>query len=325
VPVAVDDGVGFGSRTARRACLALLAVSSVFAAALPGSARAQEVTVFPANPDVANCYPFGEGHNMDPVNDWTPYMAFFYKNLPPFELSAGEALAFDLGGENDADVQLDIALAPATTNGGDVAAQPFQTVVTNTQTPASPRGDTIVGNFDLRFAAESPFSFAGGGLIIRFSNPSASYLLDDTCTQTVVGALSSDPSGFFAGRAFTDADGEAPWDQETPDAVGAFQIGTAAPPEEPEPVDTAPPETTITRQPKDKTKKKSATFEFSSSEPGSTFECSLDGGAFTSCTSPDTLKVKTGKHSFAVRSRDAAGNLDGSPATDDWKVKKKKK
>ena len=59
--------------------------------------------------------------------------------------------------------------------------------------------------------------------------------------------------------------------------------------------DCAPPETTITKHPKDKTKKKTATFEFSSSETGSTFECSLDGTAFAACTSRDSLKVKKGQ------------------------------
>ena len=90
-------------------------------------------------------------------------------------------------------------------------------------------------------------------------------------------------------------------------------------------VDCAPPETTITTRPKDKTKKKTATFEFSSNEPGSSFECSLDNGQFAGCTSPASLKVKKGRHSFAVRSTDGAGNVDASPATAEWKVKKKRK
>jgi len=89
--------------------------------------------------------------------------------------------------------------------------------------------------------------------------------------------------------------------------------------------DCVTPETQITKGPKDKTRKRKATFEFSSSEPNVSFECSLDGKPFVSCLSPDTVKVKKGKHSFAVRARDAAGNLDGSPASDDWKVKKKRK
>ena len=92
--------------------------------------------------------------------------------------------------------------------------------------------------------------------------------------------------------------------------------------------DCAPPDTTITKAPEDKvkTKKKQAnvTFEFGADE-AATFECSLDGGPFAACTSPDTLTVKKGDHSFAVRAVDTAGNVDASPASDTWKVKRKKK
>jgi len=84
------------------------------------------------------------------------------------------------------------------------------------------------------------------------------------------------------------------------------------------------PDTTITNGPKDKTKKKSATFEFTSSIPGASFECKLDDGPFQACSSPDTVKVKKGKHHFEVRAT-VKGQTDASPATDDWKVKKKRK
>lgn len=85
------------------------------------------------------------------------------------------------------------------------------------------------------------------------------------------------------------------------------------------------PETTITKHPKDKTKKKTATFEFTANEPAATFECSIDGGPFTPCSSPDRFKVKTGKHSFVVRAKDAGNNVEGTPASDAWKVKKRKR
>jgi len=84
------------------------------------------------------------------------------------------------------------------------------------------------------------------------------------------------------------------------------------------------PETTITKGPKAKTKKKTATFEFGASEPGSSFECKLDDGAFGPCISPHTVKVKKGRHTFAVRAT-AKGQTDPSPATENWKVKKKKR
>jgi hypothetical protein len=85
------------------------------------------------------------------------------------------------------------------------------------------------------------------------------------------------------------------------------------------------PNTTITAGPKDKTKKKQATFEFSADIPGSTFECRLDAAAFQPCSSPFSVTVKKGRHSFQVQAKSAFGGTDGSPATDDWKVKKKKK
>jgi Tol biopolymer transport system component len=90
--------------------------------------------------------------------------------------------------------------------------------------------------------------------------------------------------------------------------------------------DTGAPDTTITKGPKAKTKKKSATFEFGGTDARALagFECKLDESAFAACTSPHTIKVKKGKHSFQVRSTDAAGNADPTPATQSWTVKKKK-
>ena len=118
-----------------------------------------------------------------------------------------------------------------------------------------------------------------------------------------------------------DVDGEARSQGGAPD-IGADEFTVAV--TEPEPGDTSPPDTAITNEPKHKTKKKTATFEFTSSEPASTFECSLDGGQFQPCASPDTLKVKKGKHNFQARATDPAGNTDPTPATQSWKVKKKR-
>jgi hypothetical protein len=69
------------------------------------------------------------------------------------------------------------------------------------------------------------------------------------------------------------------------------------------------------------------TFEFTGTDARevASFECSLDGGAYASCASPHTVKVKKGRHTFSVRALDGNSNADGSPATYSWKVKKKKK
>jgi hypothetical protein len=86
-------------------------------------------------------------------------------------------------------------------------------------------------------------------------------------------------------------------------------------------VDTTPPETTITSGPPAASNSTSASFSFSSTESGSTFECSLDGVAFSSCTSPQNYSgLADGRHTFAVRATDAAGNTDVTPASRSWTV-----
>jgi Bacterial Ig domain len=86
-------------------------------------------------------------------------------------------------------------------------------------------------------------------------------------------------------------------------------------------VDTRAPETTIDAGPAGATGDTTPTFEFSASETGSSFECSVDGGAFAPCSSPYTTPLLAdGAHTFAVRAIDAAGNSDQSPAARSFTV-----
>ena len=58
-----------------------------------------------------------------------------------------------------------------------------------------------------------------------------------------------------------------------------------------------------------------------SSEPPSTFGCSIDGAPFAPCVSPKTYTgLADGNHSFQVRATDAVGNTDGTPASYSWQV-----
>ena len=64
----------------------------------------------------------------------------------------------------------------------------------------------------------------------------------------------------------------------------------------------------------------SATFAFSSSEPGA-FRCSLDGGSEATCSSPITFAgLGQGQHTLSVRAVDSVGNADLTPATRTWTV-----
>ena len=86
-----------------------------------------------------------------------------------------------------------------------------------------------------------------------------------------------------------------------------------------EAADTTPPETFIDSGPSGTLTGTTATFTFHSSETGSTFKCKMvdQDSTRTTCTSPTTypnLTVGT-TYTFKVWAKDAAGNIDTTPAT----------
>ena len=87
------------------------------------------------------------------------------------------------------------------------------------------------------------------------------------------------------------------------------------------PADTMAPQTTIDSGPTATTTGTSASFQFSSSESGSSFQCQLDSGSWASCSSPKAYSsLGLGLHTVAVKATDAAGNTDASPAARTWTV-----
>lgn len=77
-------------------------------------------------------------------------------------------------------------------------------------------------------------------------------------------------------------------------------------------LDSTAPAVQIDSAPSDPNLAADATFSFSSTDAGATFECDLDGGGFASCVSPLTYaSVAPGAHTFTLRARDAAGNVSG--------------
>lgn len=81
-----------------------------------------------------------------------------------------------------------------------------------------------------------------------------------------------------------------------------------------------PPNTIIDSGPSGSVTSTSATFTFRSDPTGATFECSIDNGAWTPCTSPKTyssLSIST--HTFKVKATNAAGT-DSTPDSRTWTI-----
>lgn len=89
--------------------------------------------------------------------------------------------------------------------------------------------------------------------------------------------------------------------------VGPLAAGASAAPKR------KPPAPVVTAKPASPTNEQSATFAFTNTQAGVTFECSLDGAAFSACTSPKTYAGPLGEatHQFKVRAKDSAGTASG--------------
>jgi hypothetical protein len=87
--------------------------------------------------------------------------------------------------------------------------------------------------------------------------------------------------------------------------------------------DQLPPETTLDQTPNGTTSNLIASFGFSGTDNHSsvTFQCSVDGGIYESCSSPfNTSTLSVGSHTFAVRAVDVLGNIDPTPASYTWTI-----
>ena len=85
--------------------------------------------------------------------------------------------------------------------------------------------------------------------------------------------------------------------------------------------DVTAPDTTILTGPSGLVSSTSASFIFSSPDSTATFECQIDGGGFSACTTPKTYTgLSQGAHTFEVRAKDLATNVDPTPATRTWTI-----
>jgi VCBS repeat-containing protein len=88
--------------------------------------------------------------------------------------------------------------------------------------------------------------------------------------------------------------------------------------------DSTAPDTSITSQPSSLINSRSATFNWSGSDNvGVTgYDYRIDGGSWTATTDTSVTlnSLSDGSHTFEVRAKDAAGNVDGSPASYSWTI-----
>jgi hypothetical protein len=142
------------------------------------------------------------------------------------------------------------------------------------------------------WTVSSPSGSGAGPYTFNVSNASAG-------DGTVIATISSDSVDDPAGNT-----GPA-----TSEAAGSVTIDR-----------TAPGAPTLSSNPSDPAASSSAEFTWTGAEGGGTFECKLDGGSYSSCSSPKSYSsLAQGPQTFYVRQIDSAGNT-GSPATYSWTV-----
>lgn len=184
-------------------------------------AKAVTISITPAAPiNGGTCHPLAEGKVA------TYPAGFNYKNLPAFELQIGDTISFDMNGVNEQNIQLDIEMGATTVNGGEILSGSFTKIVSNTSPAATPKGDAIANNYELTYTVEAAFSFAGGGLIIRFTNPDATtFALDVSCGIGPTRGVNADASGYFL-NMWRDGGGDGlwPYSSDNPDYAAGFVL-----------------------------------------------------------------------------------------------------
>jgi hypothetical protein len=91
-------------------------------------------------------------------------------------------------------------------------------------------------------------------------------------------------------------------------------------------IDTRAPRTSFAKHPRklirSHRRKARAVFRFRSSEPDSSFVCKIDRGLLRFCRPRIVRRFEPGRHTVQVKARDAAGNVDRSPAVFHFRVKR---
>ena len=208
--------------------------------------------------------------------------------------------------------------------GGDSAVSSFSVVVAKEDATATYTGDTAVSGSTptVPVTLKATIGQAADGALGDIANASVTFVNRTggatLCTASVTGGPTTGTAQCVADVARsgpsttytvgTVVGGRYVRDNAADDATVTITTGPA--------VDSTPPDTTITAGPASLTfvTTRKVTFSQTSTEPGSTFVCSLDSKSVP-CGASVRVKYKPGTHLYKVQARDAAGNLDATPAT----------
>ncbi len=163
-----------------------------------------------------------------------------------------------------------------------------------------------------------PDTSLSGGPSGTVATKNATFNFNSNEPGTFVCTLDGVSSTCTSPRSYSNlAEGQHTFSVAAVDAVGNLDLSPAS---RTWTVDTVAPDTTINGGPTGTVNSATAQFTFTSTEPGSTFTCSLDG-ASAPCTTPKSYSgLSDGQHTFTVAATDSVGNADASPASRTWTV-----
>jgi CSLREA domain-containing protein len=170
------------------------------------------------------------------------------------------------------------------------------------------------------FLAETTADEAGSWDVTYPSSIASGTIVAATQTRLIEGTATPEPADGTSELTVSATTGQSQARDEGDSDGGGGNVSPRPPAS-----DTTPPQTIILRRPPGRSPARTATFKFTSNEPGSRFQCKFDRGAQRPCGSPITLRrVSPGKHVFKVWAVDVSGLRDESPATTVFRVLKKR-
>ncbi|HEX2096900.1 MAG TPA: S8 family serine peptidase [Solirubrobacterales bacterium] len=252
----------------------------------------------------------------------------------PTDLSFEEASISDLGGEND--VRLVFRIESDVDEQGDGAyVDDVELVCRDDQydagnyvrfsgtSMATPHVSGVVAlvraaapDLSAPEAIEAVLEGASAIPVPSASRRTATEGIADACQAIAVALNNADPLAECPGSSENAPLSQAAPPGQAPDASPGAAPPAGTPP--PAVADRRRPQTFFRKRPsrviRTRAKRTKVVFRLAADEPGATFSCRIDGAPFRRCPARLVRRFRPGAHVLRVVARDAAGNVDRTPA-----------